>query len=86
MYIQKLIAKLLKIAQDAYKELFDEEISINISHGGLESTILIDKIPGIDAVAFGARSKGLHSPDERLAVKSVEKTWNFLIHLLKKLN
>ena len=79
-------SKLLKIAQDAYKELFDEEILFNISHGGLESTLLIDKIPGIDAIAFGARSKGLHSPDERLAVKSVEKTWNFLIYLLKKLN
>lgn len=82
----KFNSKLLKIAQDAYKELFDEEILFNISHGGLENTFLIDKIPGIDAIAFGARSKGLHSPDERLSVKSVEKTWNFLIYLLKKLN
>lgn len=81
-----LNSNLLKIAQDAYKGLFDEEIPTNISHGGLEATLLIDKIPGIDAIAFGARSKGLHSPDERLAVKSVERTWNFLTHLLKKLS
>ncbi|HDZ19121.1 hypothetical protein LCGC14_1044530 [marine sediment metagenome] len=81
-----LNSKLLKIAQDAYKELFDEEIPNKITHGGLETTLLIDKIPGIDAIAFGARSKGLHSPDERLAVKSVGRTWNFLTHLLKKLS
>ncbi len=81
-----LNSKLLKIAKDAYKELFDEDLQNNISHGGLEATLLIDKIPGIEAIAFGARSKGLHSPDERLAVDSVEKTWNFLIFLLKKLS
>lgn len=39
----------------------------------------------IEAVAFGANAKGLHSPDERLEVISVERTWNFLIQLLKKL-
>ncbi len=79
-------SKLLKIAQDAYKELFKEEAGIKIIHGGLEATLLIDKIPGIDAIAFGANTKGLHSPDERLEIKSVERTWNFLLYLLKKLD
>ncbi|MDX1797231.1 MAG: M20/M25/M40 family metallo-hydrolase, partial [Candidatus Lokiarchaeia archaeon] len=77
-------SKLLKIAQEAYHELFNEEAGIKIIHGGLEATLLIDKIPGVDAIAFGAKSKGLHSPDERLEIKSVERTWNFLLTLLKK--
>jgi dipeptidase D len=78
-------SKLLKIAQDAYKELYKEEAQTKIIHGGLEATLLIDKIPGIEAIAFGANSKGLHSPDERLEINSVERTWNFLLNLLKKL-
>jgi len=78
-------SKLLRVAQNTYKELFKEEIDVKIIHGGLEATILIDKIPGIEAISFGANSKGLHSPDERLEIKSVERTWNFLIHLLNKL-
>ncbi len=77
---------LLKIAQEAYKDVNKEEAEIKIIHGGLESTLLIDKIPGIDAIAFGANAKGLHSPDERLEIKSVERTWNFLLNLLKKLD
>ena len=77
---------LLKIAQETYKDVNKEEAEIKIIHGGLEATLLIDKIPGIEAIAFGANSKGLHSPDERLEIKSVERTWNFLIHLLKKLD
>jgi dipeptidase D len=79
-------SKLLKIAKDTYRELNKEEVNIKIIHGGLEATFLIDKIPGIEAIAFGANSKQLHSPDERLEIKSVESTWNFLIHLLKNLN
>ncbi len=79
-------SKLLKIAQETYKELFNEEAGIKIIHGGLEATLLIDKIPGVDAIAFGSNSKGLHSPDERLEIKSVERTWNFLLNLLKKLD
>ncbi|MFX0024270.1 MAG: beta-Ala-His dipeptidase [Candidatus Hermodarchaeota archaeon] len=82
----KFNSKLLKIAQETYQELFKEEVGIKIIHGGLEATILIDKIPGVDAIAFGANSKGLHSPDERLEIKSVERTWKFLISLLKKLD
>ena len=79
-------SELLKIAQNSYKELFKEEVDLKIIHGGLEATLLIDKIPEIEAIAFGANSKGLHSPDERLEVKSVERTWNFLKHLLKKID
>ena len=79
-------SKLLKIAKNTYKELFKEEVDIKIIHGGLEATLLVDKIPEIEAIAFGANSKGLHSPDERLEVKSVERTWNFLKHLLNKID
>jgi len=79
-------SKLLKIAQNTYKELFKEEVDIKIIHGGLEATLFIDKIPEIEAIAFGANSKGLHSPDERLEVKSVERTWIFLKHLLNKVD
>ncbi|MFW9821097.1 MAG: M20/M25/M40 family metallo-hydrolase, partial [Candidatus Thorarchaeota archaeon] len=82
----KFNSKLLKIAQETYQELYKEEVGIKIIHGGLEATLLIDKIPGVDAIAFGANSKGIHSPDERLEIKSVERTWKFLISLLKKLD
>ncbi|MFX1389134.1 MAG: beta-Ala-His dipeptidase [Promethearchaeota archaeon] len=79
-------SKLLKIAENRYRELFNEVPEIKIIHGGLEATLLINKIPGIDAIAIGANAKELHSPNERLEIKSVERTWKFLISLLEKLD
>ncbi|MFX1419868.1 MAG: beta-Ala-His dipeptidase [Promethearchaeota archaeon] len=79
-------SELLKMAQETYKVLYKERAKIRIIHGGLETTLLIDRIPGIEAIAFGANTKQLHSPDERLEIKSVERTWNFLMKLLKKLD
>ncbi len=78
-------SKLLKIAKDCNRKLYKEEIDIKIVHGGLEATLLINKIPKIDAIAFGAYLEAPHSPDERLKIKSVEKAWNFLIYLLQNL-
>ncbi|MFX1366154.1 MAG: beta-Ala-His dipeptidase [Promethearchaeota archaeon] len=79
-------SKLLKIAQDSYRELFEENIDFKIIHGGLEATLLINKIPEIEAIAIGPHLEKLHSPDECLQVKSVEKTWNFLNYLLKRID
>ncbi len=78
--------KLLNITKTAYKDTFNKEPNIRAIHGGLEATILINKIPGIEAIAIGPTAKGLHSPDESLHIKSVERIWTFLINLLKKLD
>ncbi len=79
-------SKILKIAKTAYKDTFNKEPKIRAVHGGLEATILIDRFPGIEAIAIGPTTKGLHSPDERLHIESVERVWNFLLNLLKKLD
>ena len=79
-------SKILKIAKTAYKDTFNKEPKIRAVHGGLEATLLIDRFPGIEAIAIGPTSKRLHSPDERLHIRSVERVWNFLLNLIKKLD
>ncbi|MFX1575459.1 MAG: beta-Ala-His dipeptidase [Promethearchaeota archaeon] len=78
--------ELLNLAKDTYKSLFNKDARIMFIQGGLESTLLIHLNPEIEAIAIGPNTKGIHSPNERLHVNSVGKTWNLLINILKKLD
>ena len=79
-------SKLLTLTKDNYKELFNKDILVKAIHAGLECGILKKKFPNMEMISIGPKNEGAHSPDERLSVNSVEKIWNFLLKLLKKLN
>ena len=78
-------SKLLAKCKETYFELFNENIKIKAIHAGLECGILKKKFPQMEMISIGPRNKGAHSPDERLLIKSIEKVWNILISLLRKL-
>lgn len=79
-------SNLLKLAKESYSELFNKEPLVIMVQGGLECTLLINLNPEMEAIAIGPTIIDMHSPNERLHVKSVEKTWKFLINILKKLD
>jgi dipeptidase D len=78
-------SKLLKITIDVYKELYGKQIEVKAIHAGLECGILKKKFPQMDMISIGPKNIGAHSPDERISVPSVEKIWEFVVSLLKKL-
>ena len=79
-------SRLLNLAKDAYKELSNRDPLVILIQGGLECTLLINLNPNMEAIAIGPTALDVHSPDERLNVKSVENTWNFLLKILQKLD
>jgi len=79
-------SNLLKLAKESYSEMSNKEPLVILVQGGLECTLLINLNPEMEAIAIGPTIRDMHSPNERLNVKSVEKTWNFLINILKKLD
>ena len=66
-----------------YKDLFGSEPQVIALHAGLECGILGDKIPGLDSVSFGPQMYDIHTSRERLNIASTERTWKFLLELLK---
>ena len=76
-------SKLLKVSKKTYKELFNEEIKVQVIHATLETGLFKLKFPKIDIISFSPKIEGAHSPSERLDVKSVEKSWRFLLGVLK---
>ena len=78
-------SKLLQITVDAYKRLFGKEPVVRAIHAGLECGLFSEKYPGLDMVSFGPTLRGVHSPDERLEIKTVDMVWRHLVEVLRNL-
>lgn len=76
-------SKLLDITVDAYKKLFDKEPKVRAIHAGLECGLFLEKYPHLEMVSFGPTLRGVHSPDERLEIPTVDKFWKLLLETLK---
>jgi dipeptidase D len=75
---------ILKTAKSAYQALYGKEPEVKAIHAGLECGVIGERIPGMDMVSFGPTLEGVHSPDEKLYIDTVEKFWNFLLGILKR--
>ena len=55
-------------------------------HAGLECGLLLDKMPHAEAISLGPDMFDVHTPSERLSISSTERTWEFLVTILKYMN
>ncbi|MBS5369548.1 MAG: beta-Ala-His dipeptidase [Longibaculum muris] len=55
------------------------------THGGLETGVFKGKIPELDIVTLGPNMADIHTPDERLELKSFYQTYQFLVAFLETL-
>ena len=68
-----------------YREMFCQEPQVVAIHAGLECGLLSEKLPGLDCVSIGPEMHDIHTSRERLGIASVERTWNFILEILKQL-
>ena len=73
---------ILATCRRVYKELFAEEPNVTAIHAGLECGLIGERVGEMDMASIGPRIKGAHSPDERVYVASVQKTWKYLTTIL----
>ena len=76
-------SELLRIAREQYVRLFGKEPVVRGIHAGLECGLFSEKYPGLDMVSFGPTLRGVHSPDERLLIPTVEMVWRHLLAILE---
>lgn len=76
-------SEILEIATASYKCLFGVDAQVKAIHAGLECGLFLDKYPGLDMISFGPTLQGVHSPDERMLIPTVEKFWLHLTDILK---
>ena len=68
-----------------YKEMTGEDAQVVAIHAGLECGLLGQKLPGLDCVSIGPEMHDIHTSRERLGIASVERTWKFLLNVLKEI-
>ena len=68
-----------------YRELYGKEPEVVAIHAGLECGLLSEKLPGLDCVSIGPNMQDIHTSREKLHIASTERTWQFLLEILKNL-
>ena len=68
-----------------YRDMFAREPQVVAIHAGLECGLFGEKLPGLDCVSMGPQMHDIHTSREKLDIASTERTWNFLLEVLKNL-
>ena len=80
-----LDSEILAVAKSTYRSMYGKDPEVKAIHAGLECGIIGERYPGMDMVSFGPTLEGVHSPDEKIHLDTVEKYWNFLLGILRNL-
>ena len=76
-------SRLLRLTEECYSRLFGVEPKVRAVHAGLECGLFLEKYPELEMVSFGPTIRGVHSPDERLEIATVDKFWRLLREVVK---
>ena len=77
---------LLNTMERIYIEKYNERPHVNVIHAGLECGIIQSNVnKDLDIVSFGPTIRGAHSPEEYVEIAAVEKSYDYLLAILKEL-
>jgi len=76
-------SRILKIAEESYERLFGKKPVVRAIHAGLECGLIGKKYENMDMISYGPTLRGVHSPDERLEIATVDKFWKHTLDILK---
>lgn len=74
-----LDSAILRTCVSSYERLFGVKPKVKAIHAGLECGLFEEKFGGLDMISFGPTLRGVHSPDERLEIASLDR---FTAHLV----
>lgn len=78
-------SKIRDIFQKVHREMYKKDAEIVAIHAGVECGLFKEKFPDIDMISFGPNLFDVHTPDEHMSISSVERTWEYLLNVLKEI-
>ncbi len=72
-------------AVESYYRLFGDEPKIVATHAGVECGIFKEKISDLDMISVGPNMYDVHTPNEHVSIASIEKSWQWLLEILRAL-
>lgn len=70
---------------EVYEKMYGKKPIIEAIHAGLECGLFAGKIDNLDCISFGPQIDDIHTTSEKIYVDSINRTWNYLLEVLKKL-
>ena len=74
-------SSIVEATKKAYNELYNSDIHITQTHGGLECGIILSKYSHLEAISVGPTIEGAHSTKEQVQVQSVGKFYQLVKNL-----
>lgn len=78
-------SEVLRLTTQAYQNIFHKEPLVLAIHAGLECGLFSEKYPDLDMISFGPTLRGVHSPDEKLEIKTVQMCWDLIMEFFRLL-
>ncbi|NLJ81512.1 MAG: aminoacyl-histidine dipeptidase [Bacteroidales bacterium] len=78
-------SEVLRVLKQSYVNLYNKEPLVLAIHAGLECGLIGEKYPEMDMISYGPTLRGVHSPDERLLIDTVQETWDLTVEFMKQL-
>lgn len=75
----------LDLMKQTYLDLFGKEAEVKVMHAGLECGIIQGAYPEMDMISIGPDLEHPHSPDERVGIRSVARTWELIKNVLERI-
>ena len=80
---QEIDNELINLCNRAYKNLYGKDLEKMIRQAVVEGGFFKDKIKDLEYVCLGPDTEDVHSPNERLSISSLKRTWKVLEEILK---
>ena len=78
----KLDTPINQVCMEQFEKVYGYPMKVMATHGGLECAIMGAKYPNWEMVSIGPTIKYPHSPDEKVHIASVARTWDYLKAIL----
>lgn len=75
---QDINNNLIIMCNEVYQKIYGKNLEKMITQGVVEGGFFADKIEGLEYVCLGPNTEDVHSPNERVSIKSLQNTWEFL--------
>ncbi len=74
-----------KLYKEKYTEKTGREIRVEAIHAGLECGVFASKIKDFDCISVGPEMHDIHTPKERLSIKSSENLYDIILSVLSNM-
>lgn len=75
---------IMNVMSKVYEDYYHEKPDIKVMHAGLECGIIQGVMPDMDMISFGPEIRHPHSPDEKVHIDSVARTYDILVQTLER--